>query len=80
MNLTSVFLEIKTYIVLLSLKSERKLVKIAHDSRQKLLQDEKACKNTSGNHCIAMQLVQVMMKKEQIGSLPIMERSMKENS
>ena len=52
MNLTSVFLQIKTYIVLFSLKSERKLVKIAHDSRQKLLQDEKACKNTSGDQGI----------------------------
>ena len=59
MNLTSVFLQIKTYIVLFSLKSERKLVKIAHDSRQKLLQDKKACKNTSGDQDIAMQLVTV---------------------
>ena len=61
-NSTIVFLQIKTYLVLFrlfSLKSEQKLVKIAHNLRQKLLQHEQAWKIVSGNHRIAMQLVRL---------------------
>ena len=55
----------------MSLKSEQKLVKIVHVSRQKLLQHAKAYKNTSQTHVTAIHLVVVVIddKMEEVKSL-----------
>ena len=60
-NLTSVFSRNKDLFSFICFKKWAKTSQNWHVSRQKLLQQAKACKNTSGNHRIAMQLVLILL-------------------